>query len=109
MSRPVVYWRHSVSSALDGDKARPASLDEMKVTIELFGVQRNLTRADNVSMPITGATVLRDALRYVESRFPALALNEESVLVAVNDRMVSLDSLLEANDIVCILPHIGGG
>jgi molybdopterin converting factor small subunit len=81
----------------------------MLVTIELFGVQRDIAQADTIIMPITEGTLLRDALEYVARKYPTLILGEESVLVAVNGAVVPLDNTLKANDVISIVPHIGGG
>jgi molybdopterin converting factor small subunit len=81
----------------------------MVVKIELLGIQREIADTSTLSMVINGNTVLRDALEYVGSKFPALAFSEDSVLVAVNGKVVPLESVLKANDVISIVPHIGGG
>ena len=79
------------------------------VSIELFGIQRDIAKTDKVNMPITARTIVRDALEYVRNKYPALPLDEDSILITVNQEQASLDRLLRANDTIYILTHIGGG
>jgi molybdopterin converting factor small subunit len=81
----------------------------MNVLVELFGVQRDITQMESVYMPITGKTLVRDVIVYMREKYPALALDEHSILATVNHELASLDKGLKANDIVCFLPPIGGG
>ena len=81
----------------------------IKVLIEFFGTQRSVTETDSIDMPLTGKTRVNDALEYVRYRYPALPLEEDLVLITVNQEMASLDTVLQADDTVSFLPHIGGG
>jgi molybdopterin converting factor small subunit len=83
--------------------------EKMAVTIELSGVQRDTIKTDRIDIPITGKTTVRDALDYLRDKYPALSLDTDSILVAVNNELVPLDRLLMSKDIINILPHIGGG
>lgn len=80
----------------------------MVVTIEFFGVQRSITKADSIRMPVTERTSASDALEYVRNRYPALNL-DGGILIAVNQEVAPPDRSLRANDVVCFVPHIGGG
>ncbi len=81
----------------------------MVVSIELFGVFRNIAEIDKLSMPITGKTSAGDAAEYVRQKYPALPLERGSFLISVNHEPVSPEKLLRPNDVVCFIPHIGGG
>jgi molybdopterin converting factor small subunit len=81
----------------------------MSVLVELFGVQRDIARTDKISIPVHEAAIVRDVIKYVRKNYPALSLDEHSVLATVNHELASLDKSLKANDIVCFLPPIGGG
>ena len=81
----------------------------MVVKIELLGIHREIADTDTLSMAITGKTVLRDVLDFVGAKYPALTFTEDSVLVAVNGQVVPLNSVLKADDVISIVPHIGGG
>jgi molybdopterin converting factor small subunit len=81
----------------------------MVVSIELFGIQRDIAKTDKINMPITEKTNVLDALEYVRNKYPALSLDKDSILVTVNHELSPLNRTLKADDIVYILPHIGGG
>ena len=81
----------------------------MKVTVEFMGTQRNLAGADSVDIPITRKTTVNDALKYVRNKYPQLKLAEGMVLVVVNQKLASLDQVLEADDTISFLPFISGG
>ena len=81
----------------------------MVVLIEFLGMQRVVTEADGIDMPITEKTRVDDALNYVRQQYPSLKLDEEMILVTVNQEMAPLDRILRANDTVSFLPFISGG
>lgn len=81
----------------------------MAVSIQFFGMQRSVTKTDSIHMPITETTSVTDALEYVKHRYPDLHLDRGMVLVTVNQKMASLDTVLRENDTVLFLPHISGG
>ena len=84
-------------------------MKDMLVSIELFGIQRDVAKTGSVKMPISEQTMVRDALEYIRKKYPALPLQEDSILITVNQELATLDRRLRANDTICILPHIGGG
>ncbi len=81
----------------------------MVVSVKFLGMQRIVTNADSIDMPITGNTRVNDALEYVRQQYPDLPLDEEMVLATVNLQVASLDRILKGNDTVSFLPIIGGG
>ena len=81
----------------------------MVVSIKFHGMQRVVTNTDSIDMPITGKTSVNDALEYVRQQYPALHLEEDTVVVAVNLEIASLDRILRDNDTVSFLPNIAGG
>ena len=81
----------------------------MVVTIELFGMHRDIVKIEKVDMPITEKTKVQDALDYIREMYPQLTLDKDSILATVNHAMALPDRLLKANDTICIIPHIGGG
>ena len=81
----------------------------MVVSIKFHGMQRLVTNTDSIDMPITGKTRVNDALEYVKRLYPALHLEEDMVVVAVNLEIASLDRILRDNDTVSFLPNIAGG
>jgi len=81
----------------------------MVVSIKFHGMQRVVTNTDSIDMPITEKTRVNDALEYVRQQYPALHLEEDTVVVAVNLEIASLDRILRDNDTVSFLPNIAGG
>ncbi len=81
----------------------------MAVSIEFLGMQRAVTSADRMEMPVTVGAKVSDALEYVRRKHPGLRLDEEMMLVIVNLKTASLDTVLKDNDTVSFLPIIGGG
>ena len=81
----------------------------MVVSIKFLGMQRVVTNTDSIDMPITVKTSVNDALEYVRQQYPALHLEEDTVVVAVNLEIASLDRILRDNDTVSFLPNIAGG
>ena len=83
--------------------------ERMVVTIEFLGNQRVIAGVERITMPITGKTLAGDALNYVRKSYSRLKLNERTAIIAVNREVVPPYTVLKANDVVCFLPHIGGG
>ncbi len=81
----------------------------MIVTIEFLGMQRTLTGADSIEMPITKKTSVDDALEYARDKYPQLELDEGMILVTVNQKIAPRDQALKADDAISFLPFISGG
>jgi molybdopterin converting factor small subunit len=79
------------------------------VSVELFGMHREITGLDRVELPLGEKTLVRDVLEYLRRKYAAISLEEPSILITVNHEVTSLDWPLKAGDTICILPHIGGG
>ena len=81
----------------------------MTIRIEFLGMQRLITKTGAIDMPITGNTIVADALSYVRGCYPDLPLDEKMILTIVNQEMSSIDTVLKPDDTVSFLPSIGGG
>ena len=81
----------------------------MVVSIKFFGMQRVVTKADGIDMPITEKTSVNDALEYVRQHYPALRLDDGMFLITVNQEAAPLDRILKANDTVSFVTFISGG
>jgi len=79
------------------------------VSIDFHGKHRAITTVDRIDMPITDRTRVTDVLEYVRVQYPALHLDEGSILVTVNHEVAPLHQALRHKDTVSFLPHIGGG
>jgi molybdopterin converting factor small subunit len=81
----------------------------MVVSVEFYGAQRKLTRTHEVKVPLTENGRVREVAKYISHRYPGLTLSEENFLVIVNNKVSGLNHILDCNDKIAFLPHIGGG
>jgi molybdopterin converting factor small subunit len=81
----------------------------MKALVEFLGTQRIVTKRSSLDIPIAEKTRVIDALEYIKQRYPDLPLDDETIIITVNQEIVSPDKILKANDIISFLPLIGGG
>ena len=81
----------------------------MVVSVHFLGLHRKLARADQISIPLLRETRVNDLLRQLKEQYPELSLNDKDFFVSVNDQMSGPDQILNANDNIAIVPHIGGG
>ncbi len=81
----------------------------MVVSVQFFGIQRQLTHVDEIQVALLEEARVTDVIRYLEEHYPDIPLNDEGVLVSVNNRISNPDQVLETHDKVAFIPHIGGG
>ena len=81
----------------------------MVISVNFCGLQRRLTRTDKIQIPLLDKTRVKDLLVYVKRCYPELPLNEDALLVTVNNEVSSMDQILEGDDHISFIPHLGGG
>ena len=81
----------------------------MVVSVQFNGTQRALTRTKEIDVQLVNNGRVSDVLVHIKNCYPDLHLNEEGVLVTVNNKVASIDSVLNPHDRVAFLPHLGGG
>ncbi len=81
----------------------------MVVSVNFYGFQRQMARAEKIKVPLSKKTRVTDVLRYIKERYPELPLSEDVVTVTVNNHVSTMDQILKANDKIAFIPHIGGG
>ncbi len=81
----------------------------MVISIDFCGTQRSITRTDKIDISLFNRARVADVLNLLRNMYPDLPLNEKTVTATVNLEISSMDRVLEANDKVSFLPHIGGG
>ena len=81
----------------------------MVVSVDFHGLQRQHTRTNRIEIPLQQGNRVMDIMVYLKECFPGLPLNEEMMLVTVNNQITSTDQVLEADDSISFIPHIGGG
>ena len=81
----------------------------MVVLVQFYGIQRTLTQADEVEVPLEKHGRVGDVLSYIQNCYPHLQLSEDDLLVTVNNKVSNMEQGLNPNDKLAFLPHIGGG
>lgn len=81
----------------------------MPITVCFCGIQRAVTRTNKIQITLLDNSRVMDVLAYVKDLFPDLSLDEEEVLVTINNTASTMNHLLESDDNIAFLPHIGGG
>jgi len=79
------------------------------VSVQFFGMQRALTKARELQVPMAGKGRVKDVYLYLMDHYPDLPLNEEDILVMVNNKATNMSHILNPNDTITFLPHVGGG
>jgi molybdopterin converting factor small subunit len=81
----------------------------MNVSVTFLGLQRIQLRTNQIEVVLPEETRVADVLAYIRKRYPKLPFPENSLLVAVNDKISTLEKVLQDNDNVTFLPSLGGG
>lgn len=81
----------------------------MMVSVRFYGAQCLLTRTREVQVPLLKNQRVRDVFLYLMNCYPDLSLSEKAVMITVNDNISAMNALLNPNDKISFLPHIGGG
>ena len=81
----------------------------MVVSVHFFGFQRKLAGAHKINIPLIEESKVNDLLGYLKEQYPDLSLSQDDFIISVNDLMARPDQVLKENDVIVILPHIGGG
>ena len=81
----------------------------MYVSVTFLGLQRAQVRADKIRIPLSKDTRVADLLAYIKAFYPELPFPENALFVAVNNKVSSMDRILENKDNVTFLPFLGGG
>jgi len=81
----------------------------MYVSVTFLGLQRAQTHTDQVRVPLSKGTRVADVLAYLKESYPELPITEDAVVVAVNNKISTMERILENKDNVIFLPFLGGG
>lgn len=76
-------------------------------TVKLFGITREIIGSPTIEIQATIGTV-GELLNYLKGQYPSLK-KLTSVLVAVNNEYADLDSSLNSNDEIALIPPVSGG
>lgn len=81
----------------------------MYVSVTFLGLQRAQARTGQIRIPLSNKTRVVDVLAYIKRSYPGLPFPEDAILVAVNDKISSMERILKNKDNVTFLPFLGGG
>jgi len=81
----------------------------MYVSVTFLGLQRARARTDQIKVSLSKGTRVADLLSYIKERYPNLPFPDDHILVAVNNKLSSMERVLKNNDNVTFLPFLGGG
>ena len=81
----------------------------MYVLVTFLGLQRAQARTDQIKIPLAEETRVSDLLDFIKECHPELPFPENAILVAVNNKISSMERILKNKDNVIFLPFVGGG
>jgi molybdopterin converting factor small subunit len=81
----------------------------MYVSVSFLGLQRAQAQTDQIQIALSKETRVADLLAYIKECYPKLPFPDDGILVAVNNKLSSMERVLRDNDDVTFLPAIGGG
>ena len=79
------------------------------VSVTFLGLQRALAQTDRIQVPLSRETCVADLLSYIKKCYPDVPFMGDGILVAVNNKVSSLERVLKNKDDVIFLPFLGGG
>jgi molybdopterin converting factor small subunit len=81
----------------------------MYISVTFLGLQRAKARNDQIEIRFAKKARVADVLAYIKKHHPELPFPENAILVAVNNKISSMERVLENKDNVTFLPFLGGG
>jgi molybdopterin converting factor small subunit len=81
----------------------------MYVSVTFLGLLRAQAQTDQIQVPLSKDTRVVDILSYIRECYPHLPFLDDGVLVAVNNKLSSMERILKNKDNVTFLPFLGGG
>ncbi|MCP4681422.1 MAG: MoaD/ThiS family protein [Desulfobacterales bacterium] len=81
----------------------------MLVSVKFYGAQQKLTCTQQLEVPISEGECVEDIYANIRDRYPDLPLNKQDITISVNNKTAGMNQVLNADDKVSFLPHIGGG
>jgi molybdopterin converting factor small subunit len=81
----------------------------MVVSVQFIGALRTLTKTREIQIPLTKDGRVCDVLMYLMDCYPDLPLSEQGMLVTVNNKASNINHILNPDDSIIFLPHVGGG
>ena len=80
----------------------------MKLNIRLFGIVREIVAKSELEVELPSQSTAKDLLDFFKTNYVELH-DLTSLLVAVNQEYVPLETILKASDEVVLIPPVSGG
>ena len=81
----------------------------MQVTVKFFSYFGQIVGTDRLSVDLADGALVEDLLNLLSLQFDNPVLKNEQVVILINQKHASLQSILNENDHVLLLPVLGGG
>jgi molybdopterin converting factor small subunit len=81
----------------------------MQVIVKLFSFFCQIAGTDRLSVDLADGASVSDLLNSLSIQFDNQLLQNEQIVVLINQKQASLQSILNENDYVLLLPVLGGG
>lgn len=81
----------------------------MNIVVELNGVLSRLAGASSLQVNLGEGATVADAIAAVEARVPGAADRLEVTACAIGDALVARNALLDAGDVLVLIPPVSGG
>jgi molybdopterin converting factor small subunit len=81
----------------------------MYISVTFLGLQRAKAQSDQIQIRFPQKTRVADVWAYIKKNHPELPFPEDAMLVAVNNKVSSMEKMLKNKDNVTFLPFLGGG
>lgn len=81
------------------------------VTIKLFAVYREKANTDSIKIDIKQDIPVKDVLEIVKERIPSIKdlIKDVRGMIAVNQEVARLDTIVKEGDEVALIPPVSGG
>ena len=83
--------------------------DEMKIRIQFYAQLREITGVEVAHVDIADETTVSDVLERLYSKYPALRVQDKSILVGAGVEFVSRNYKVKGGDELAIMPPVQGG
>ena len=80
----------------------------MTVLVLLFGISRDIVGSKSIQMDFEGEVCVKDLMDKMKENYPKFK-ELSSLLIAVNDKYASDDTVLSGSEEIALIPPVSGG
>ncbi len=81
----------------------------MELSVRFFALYRERAGCSVSTVAVPDGATVADLVASVRTLYPRLAPSDVQIVVAVNEEYAEPETLLHANDEVCLIPPVSGG